>query len=404
MADRLRPALRRTRRIVALVALNLLIFLALAVVTNIASSLLLELSENASVRHRVHSIFGVGRTPVTDKADLPPYAGKEAHAREVWKELEQSKSVEYAPFVEWRRKPYRGKWVTVSDSGDRIYEPPTEPPPGAPVVRFFGGSSIWGTGAEDSQTIPAIYARSHPRYRVLNHGDAAYNSRQNLERLINLLARGERTDVAVFYEGFNDVLTLCDADTSLNGHNEEATIRGILEGADALGELFYGRTLQLLRKLRGPTDEKLICDTDPVRARRVAGTVMNIWRIARTLQQEQMRCGRLLVVLQPVAPLGRPRVDYLGDEGQQDPLADYDVYRRQLRAVYPQWQRAALRAANRSWLFDLTRAYDGDEPLYIDLVHVAPKGNAIMARRVAPLVERALADARRCRAAASGRG
>jgi len=389
----LRPALRRTRRVLGLVALNLLIFLALVVMTNIVSGFLLSLSENAAVRHRVHSLLGIGREPVTNKAQLPPYAGNERRATELWKELEASMKVDYVPFVEWRRKPFRGKLVTISETGDRVYEPPTEAPPEAPVVRFFGGSSMWGTGAEDSQTIPAIFARQHPRYRAYNHGEGAYNSRQNLERLINLLARGERTDVAVFYEGFNDVLTLCSADIALNGHGEEEAMRRILARAESLGDLFYGRTVRLLQKLRGAKSEKLLCDSDPVRARRVAGTALNVWRLARRLQEGS--CGRLLVVLQPVASVGHPRLDYLDEQG--------DVFERQLQAVYPHWQRAARRPGSHAWLFDLTGAFDGNRPLYVDLVHVAGGGNAIMAQRIAPLVDAAVADVRRCRASSGGR-
>ena len=66
------------------------------------------------------------------------------------------------------------------------------------------------------------------------------------------------------------------------------------------------------------------------------------------------------------------------------------------------WQAAARQPENRSWLYDLTGAYDGNRPLYIDLVHVAGGGTAIMTRRIEePLIERALegsrAAARHCR-------
>ena len=384
------------RRGLRLAAVNLAIFFALLIATNIVSGVLLKLSENVTVRHQVHAILGVGGTPLTSKAELPPYAGNEAHARAVWKESERAHNYEFAPFVEWRKRPFRGKYVTVSEAGDRVYDPGTDPPGGAPVVRFFGGSAVWGTGVDDSHTLPALYAREHRDYRVYNHGEGAYVSRQNLERLINLMTRGQRTDVAVFYEGFNDVLVLCEVHTTLNGQDEEAPMRRILSDPQPLSDIFFGHTLALVRKLRGTSDEEFRCDSDPGHANRVAATVTNVWRLARRLQE--VGCGRLIVVLQPVAPLGRPRVDYLGDENDADPLEDYDRYVRQLRTVYPKWQAAARRAENRSWLFDLTNAFDGDRPLFVDLVHVADAGNAMMAARMAPLVERALEDVKRCRA------
>lgn len=397
---RLRSRLAGTRRVLALVLVNVVIFLALVITTNIASGLLLKLSENATVRDRVHAILGVGRTPLTSNAELPPYAGNEERARELWEELERAKSFEYVPFVEWKKRPFRGKYVTISETGDRIYDRGTDPPPGAPVVRFFGGSAMWGTGVDDSHTIPAVYARGHPRYRVYNHGEGAYNSRQNLERLINLMTLGQRTDVAVFYEGFNDAIVLCEVHTALNGQDEEATMRSILSDPHPLSDVFYGQTLQLLQKLRGKKGEEFRCDSDPGYANRVAATVANVWKLARRLQEAG--CGRLIVVLQPVASLGHPRVDYLGDENDADPLEDYDRYERQLRAVYPKWQAAARRAENRSWLFDLTNAFDGNRPIFIDLVHVANAGNETMAARMAPLVDRALADVKRCRTGSRG--
>ena len=392
---RLRLIWPRTRRTLWLVFVNVAIFLSLVVLTNIVSGLLLELSGSPTVRSGVHTVLGIGRSPLTDNAKLPPYAGHEEQAKALWQELERSQDVVYAPFVEWKRRPFAGKWVNVSASGERIFRRPTELQASAPVIRFFGGSTMWGTGVVDSETIPAIYSRRHPGRRVHNHGDAALNSRQNLERLVNLITQGQRTDVAVFYEGFNDAITLCRAGVELNGHGEQVAMRRILSGADSLGQLFYGKTVQLLRKVVGAGHTELRCDRDPARARRVAETVLNIWKVARTLVNAN--CGRIVVALQPVAYVGRPSIDYLE-------LADNRVFEehgKELRAVYPMWQAAARRPENRSWLYDLTGAYDVNRPLYIDLVHVAGGGTAIMTRRMEPLIERALegsrAAARHCR-------
>lgn len=401
MARPIRPLLRKAGRVVGIVAVNVLLFVSLVVTTNIVSGVLLSLSRDPSVTNRLHSWFGMGRPPLSNTARLPPYGGDEKRAREIWREMERARRVDYEPFVEWQRKAFHGTWVNVSESGDRMYEAPSAPPAGAPIVRFFGGSSMWGTGVADSETIPAVYTRQHPQYRVFNHGETAFNSRQNLERLINLIATGNRTDVAVFYEGFNDVITLCREDTQLNGHGDEDAMRGILDRAWSVQDLFYGRTVSLLRRVLAPASIGYLCAAEPERARGVVQTVLNVWKAARTLQERD--CGRLVVVLQPVAVLGSPRVDYMDDEPDlPNSLDRAESAGRELKVVYPLLQKeiARERAGGQGdpWIHDATDAYDGDEPIYVDIVHAARRGNEIMAQRFAPLVERALADVRRCRA------
>ena len=370
--------------------INLAIFLGLLVVTNLLSGVGLAISKNETVRHGAHGLLGIGQAPWAERATNPPFANRK-RAAEIFAEAERSFDLEYKPFLEWGRRPYSGKWVNVSEAGDRFDPSGPRPPVDAPVIRFFGGSTMWGPGVDDRGTIPAIFARLHPQYRVYNHSDYAYVSRQNLERLINLSAQGERTDVAVFYEGYNDAITLCRPDIDVTGHGEQLSFRNAIENRDSLGELLYGRTLQLMRKIVGTKGKPLLCAGDPERARRVAETVMSLWRYARTLQETS--CGRLVVVLQPNAFIGRPRLDYLE-------LKTGSPFDRTLRAVYRHWQAAAKRPEN-GWLHDLTRAFDGHRPIYSDFIHVTEVGNQIMARRMSPLIEGALREARananRCR-------
>jgi hypothetical protein len=373
----------RARRVVALVLINLGIFLGLLVVTNLLSGVGLAISKNETARHAARDLLGIGRAPWPERATNPPFPNRK-RAKESFDEAEESFDLEYKPFVEWGRRPYSGKLVNVSEAGDRFDPSGPRPPANAPVIRFFGGSTIWGPGVDDRGTIPGIFARLHPRYRVYNHGEYAYVTRQNLERLINLSAQRERTDVAVFYEGFNDAINLCRPDIDVTGHGEQLSFRNALENRDSLSELLYGRTLKLVRKIVGTKGRPLLCAGDPERARRVAGMVMNLWRFARTLQETT--CGRLVVVLQPNAFIGRPRLDYLE-------LKSGGPFDGALRAVYRHWQAAAKRPEN-GWLHDLTRAFDGNRPLYADYIHVTEVANEIMARRMNPLIERALREVR----------
>jgi hypothetical protein len=96
-------------------------------------------------------------------------------------------------------------------------------------IRFFGGSTTWGSGVDDQNTIPAHFNALHPNYQVHNHGEAGFVSRQELARLVNLVNQNAPMDLVGFYDGCNDAHHMCRADLSLNGHREESKIRNKLK-------------------------------------------------------------------------------------------------------------------------------------------------------------------------------
>jgi hypothetical protein len=63
-------------------------------------------------------------------------------------------------------------------------------------------------------------------------------------------------------------------------------------------------------------------------------------------------------------------------------LAVHDEFQRQLgvqyQTVYPLIQEA-MAESNKSWMVDMSDAFDGSEPLYIDWCHVVAEGNEIIA-------------------------
>jgi hypothetical protein len=76
-------------------------------------------------------------------------------------------------------------------------------------IFMLGGSSMWGTGAQDGQTIASVVARAlTEEYRqdveVTNFGASAYVSTQEVITLLRELQRGNRPDLVVFYDGVND--------------------------------------------------------------------------------------------------------------------------------------------------------------------------------------------------------
>jgi len=126
-----------------------------------------------------------------------------------FREFNATSKSHWQPYVHWRRVPHEGKYIHVDDRGRRR----TWTAPGlgedAPRIFFFGGSTMWGAGSRDDETIPSHVARSLADegigVRVENYGEFGFVSTQGLIRLMLELRSGNVPDVVVFYDGANEV-------------------------------------------------------------------------------------------------------------------------------------------------------------------------------------------------------
>jgi len=359
-------------RIAKLVAGNLLVLLVIIWSLNLLSSIALD------GEHVVEQWF----VPPSDKADSPSLSDRQA-ARTIFHEFSLLRT-RYVPYLAWSREPFEGEYTHVDETGDRVHTPTTDRPRGR--VHFFGGSTIWGKGVGDEETIPALFNRLHPDHAVYNHGESGFVSRQSLARLVNLRNQDTEMDLVVFYDGCNDVYTLCRSDVSINGHSREHQIARKLRPSSHTLQSLVGPLREVIVFLRtslgsrrhGPS----ACQEDPAYAQRVAETMVNNWRIARTLALDAG--ADFHAILQPLAPIGRPSVDYLRDTALVSSRSvDYST-------VYPLVQEIILRESA-PWLHDFTDSFDVDEYIYIDDCHVNARGNEIIARRVDDVAGAALA-------------
>ncbi|MCB2262298.1 MAG: hypothetical protein LGR52_05070, partial [Candidatus Thiosymbion ectosymbiont of Robbea hypermnestra] len=138
-----------------------------------------------------------------------------AWVRDYYRELQAARPFVWHPYIYWRRPPYQGRYIRVDRKGRRAtWNPPLRAPAaGPPPVRLFtfGASTMWGSGARDDHTIASslgrlLYARGY-RVRVTNYGESAYVSTQSAIALLRAIHQGERPDIALFYNGDNDVIT-----------------------------------------------------------------------------------------------------------------------------------------------------------------------------------------------------
>ena len=120
---------------------------------------------------------------------------------------EQGLGQRYYPFVEYLEKPRKGKFVNVSEQGARCHYPDRESctaKGGRQEIWIFGGSTTFGYGVKDSETIAANLGRMLPDFRIINFGAGGYYSTIERIRFENLLTEFPPPRAAIFIDGIND--------------------------------------------------------------------------------------------------------------------------------------------------------------------------------------------------------
>jgi len=159
---------------------------------------------------------GASPDPITltygDRAFALVYPGhSQADVRELLRET-WSRPITWEPFTEYRERRFQGRFVNVHPAGFRVSRGraawPTEP--GRLNVFVFGGSTTFGYGVADDETIVSgLQAFLDQRLGAgkaacYNFGRGSYYS--TTERILfeNLLTEGDVPKVAVFVDGLNE--------------------------------------------------------------------------------------------------------------------------------------------------------------------------------------------------------
>lgn len=334
----------------------------------------------------IANLFGRGvQPPVFGKparmAALPNYAGVN-WARTHFEEF-SALSTRYISYIGWRREPFRGSTITLTGPyGQRATVGSADS--GNPSVYFFGGSTMWGTGANDANTIPSLVTQLGG-YRSANYGESAYTAHQSLVLLVQLLQEGHRPNVVVFYDGVNDVAHKCRSELTPTSHAREGQIRSAL--AATKSENVYGLKYMVepLIALAGVVSSRLslltrgrhgqghfACHSDAARAQRIADNLIQDWDVARRLVESYG--GKFIGILQPVAYYSVTKLDHIRLN---------DIQRKQFQSVYPLIRQKIRGQRN---LYDFTGALDHQQYLYIDFCHLSPNANRLIASKLVELL------------------
>ena len=327
----------------------------------------------------------------------------------------------YEPFIGYRRDEYAGVAVNISEAGFRksINESLND------GIWFLGGSTMWGTGADDERTIPSYFAQLTGR-SVLNLGESGFHSFQELVQLQALLAQGFRPSSVVFYDGVNDGYYFCQQDdTSSFGHSFSSRFSEIEEKLNDYESTFGGHenlfsstlrsllsnfflrplTLFTLQQPSGGVGRDQIAPSTPVSAMKVtkkflscdneqrasyaARIMVNSWLSAAAILDK--KDIPVWFVLQPIASY-KPdnyELDHLIEFSKQRIVNTRDNYEQFYSSVRHEfYSRCGEYLACHAFV-DLTEAFfEVDSPVFIDYCHVSHRGNEVIAKLLASKISR----------------
>jgi hypothetical protein len=239
---------------------------------------------------------------------------------------------------------------------------------------------MWGSGVDDQNTIPSLFARSHPQFDVYNLGESGYVARQSLNFLLNMYAQSIHPDVVIFYDGVNDIGHKCRREVGPLAHAREAGIREVVETFGyPISFLSMIYPIRVLLRHEFPGDSKdpaqYDCVSDPKEAEAVSRAMLADWAAAKYLVEGYG--GTFVAVLQPVAYFGNPNTRHIADRLEED-------FGKQFEAVYSIIGKLLDEEFGmlRDNVVDLRHAFDGNEVIYVDFAHVSPNGNEIIAKRI----------------------
>ena len=150
-----------------------------------------------------------GGGTVDPRVDVAAMAGA-PWAEDYWEQF-HSLEYEFVPFLPSYQRDSSLPYINVEDGVRRSYQP-AGLTPDAPVVWFFGGSTMWGEGQRDLHTTASYVARLAERrgvtLRAVNFGErgrAHWEEMLRFERALAEPPEGGTPDVVVFYDGVNDI-------------------------------------------------------------------------------------------------------------------------------------------------------------------------------------------------------
>ncbi|MEY3367946.1 MAG: hypothetical protein RI973_1101 [Bacteroidota bacterium] len=333
-------------------------------------------------------ILGIEEKNTDHKAHLPNYKDF-PWATTFFNEFRPLAILNYKSYVGWRRPPFKGETINVDEAGMRRTVQHTGVSPDADTIVMLGGSTMWGEGTNDENTIPSLLAaRCEGRFKVLNLGEQGYRPFQSFIYLHLQLNEGLKPKWVITYDGVNEALGYYQEVDPISSFAElgiRESLKESRERKDYTRELSYQnfflspieKTVQYFKD-KNKKPQLRAMDMSNTRGEAVALSLLDSWLSIYDLA-EKNEAG-FLAILQPNIGVGHPRKDHIQLSPTEQQLTDayLDLYPRVRHLLETDSKYKVLRGK----VLDYTDAYDGDDFIYIDICHVSPQGNQIIADRI----------------------
>lgn len=347
--------------------------------------------------------------PRDRRATLPAYDDARYDVDALFAEDKALRKSVYQPYVVWSRKPYDGQLIDIDAEGRRATFHSSD---NAEALRLWmlGGSTMWGQGAPDAETIPSYVAQMLNQeldldVQVENLGEIGYVSTQEIVALIRQLQLGRRPDFVIFFDGVNDAPAAALWPEILGTHMNFYKIRDRFEAPGrrqnrqvktAIAHSGMVRFAALLSEKFGLSPAahsgEWNAPRDAAEVRRRGETAARLWlENCGLIRDLGVAYGFVpIFVLQPSLLVGAKdlhpseqelQITEQENEAKREGMAVYAEMRRAVREMLPQ-QDSDLAIYDASDLFA-----DVAEPIYIDYVHMSGRGNRYIAAELLRLLK-----------------
>ena len=296
----------------------------------------------------------------------------------------------FEPFTQFKDAPFTGRFVNVDTNGFRHGKNQSPWPPLADNfnVFIFGGSTVFGYGVSDDQTVASFLqvklssVVGRRRVAVFNFGRGFYYSSQERMLFEQLLATGIKPDHAIFIDGLNEFFYANDRPR----YSQE--LADFMSGDLKANPMGVFSNLPVLRKLNKlvrhfsstKSPQPLMADSMVTESEPLAdGTARRVCeRYQRNQQLIESMAQRFGV---PVCFVWQPVPTYKYD------LAYHLFVKKGFREHHGSVQGYAEMAAmlanyppakNFIWCADMQETLK--EPLYVDVVHYSGRMNEMSNR------------------------
>lgn len=315
-------------------------------------------------------------------AQLPAYKDYK-WAKTHFKEFSELKA-EYRSYVGWRRLPYKGETININNSGIRLTVCNKTELGAKKTIGFFGGSTMWGTGVNDSLTVPSIISQFDSDYNCINYGESGYRAFQSVQMLLLELAHGNVPDIVVFYDGANNPII---SGQRFLSHDREFQINKRLLGTDPYGEQipsFTSHYLSPTKYLFGKIIKKIHPSRLEYESDSIAAVeLLESWLLAKNISESYSIT--FLCVLQPVAFFGNPKINYLNEHLKNSPYNEEAFnYYNKVKELLEEEKYQPLKES----FVDMSMIFNDLDNIYFDWCHVGPQGNRIIAHKLYDVLKR----------------